>query len=146
MGGFIMREKYKKILVAVDGSAQADKAVREAVKIAKRNETTLFVLNVKDDIQLYGSAYGVPLILENIEEQSRAIIERAANIIKKQVEFESYRLEGSPKKEIVNFAQEHDIDLIVIGVTGKGAFDRLVVGSTTAYVIDHARCNVLVVK
>lgn len=141
-----MREKYKKILVAVDGSAQADKAVREAVKIAKRNETTLFVLNVKDDIQLYGSAYGVPLILENIEEQSRAIIERAANIIKKQVEFESYRLEGSPKKEIVNFAQEHDIDLIVIGVTGKGAFDRLVVGSTTAYVIDHARCNVLVVK
>lgn len=146
MGGFIMREKYKKILVAVDGSAQADKAVREAVKIAKRNETTLFVLNVKDDIQLYGSAYGVPLILENIEEQSRAIIERAANIIKKQVEFESYRLEGSPKKEIVSFAQEHDIDLIVIGVTGKGAFDRLVVGSTTAYVIDHARCNVLVVK
>lgn len=141
-----MREKYKKILVAVDGSAQADKAVREAVKIAKRNETTLFVLNVKDDIQLYGSAYGVPLILENIEEQSRAIIERAANIIKKQVEFESYRLEGSPKKEIVSFAQEHDIDLIVIGVTGKGAFDRLVVGSTTAYVIDHARCNVLVVK
>ena len=55
-------------------------------------------------------------------------------------------MEGSPKKEIVDFAQANDIDLIVIGVTGTGAFDRLLVGSTTAYVIDHARCNVMVVK
>lgn len=141
-----MREKYKNILVAVDGSEQSDKAVREAVKIAARNETSLFVLNVKDDVRLYGSAYGVPLILENLEEQSQAIIERASEIIKKQVEFKAYRVEGSPKKEIVDFAQANDIDLIVIGVTGKGAFDRLLVGSTTAYVIDHARCNVMVVK
>ena len=103
-------------------------------------------MNVKDDVRLYGSAYGVPLILENLEEQSRAIIERASEIIKKQVEFKAYRVEGSPKKEIVDFAQSNDIDLIVIGVTGKGAFDRLLVGSTTAYVIDHARCNVMVVK
>ena len=87
-----MREKYKNILVAVDGSEQSDKAVREAVKIAARNETSLFVLNVKDDVRLYGSAYGVPLILENLEEQSRAIIERASEIIKKQVEFKAYRV------------------------------------------------------
>ncbi len=130
--------------IPADGSTY--KAVREAVKIAARNETSLFVLNVKDDVRLYGSAYGVPLILENLEEQSRAIIERASEIIKKQVEFKAYRVEGSPKKEIVDFAQSNDIDLIVIGVTGKGAFDRLLVGSTTAYVIDHARCNVMVVK
>ncbi|EKF51084.1 universal stress protein [Lactococcus garvieae] len=141
-----MREKYQNILVAVDGSEQSDKAVLEAVKIAMRNETSLFVLNVKDDVRLYGSAYGIPLILENLEEQSRAIIERATELIKKQVEFKSFRVEGSPKKEIIDFAEEHDIDLIVIGVTGKGAFDRLLVGSTTAYVIDHARCNVMVVK
>lgn len=141
-----MREKYQNILVAVDGSEQSDKAVLEAVKIAMRNETSLFVLNVKDDVRLYSSAYGIPLILENLEEQSRAIIERATELIKKQVEFKSFRVEGSPKKEIIDFAEEHDIDLIVIGVTGKGAFDRLLVGSTTAYVIDHARCNVMVVK
>ncbi|MBL3715266.1 MULTISPECIES: universal stress protein [Lactococcus] len=141
-----MEKQYKNIMVAVDGSEQSDKAVREAVKIAKENETSLLVLHVKDDIRLYGSTYGAPLILENLEEQARAIIDRAADIIKKQVEFKTYRVEGSPKKEIIDFSQEHDVDLIVIGVTGKGAFDRLLVGSTTAYVINHANCNVMVVK
>ena len=78
--------------------------------------------------------------------KKRLFIERASEIIKKQVEFKAYRVEGSPKKEIVDFAEENDIDLIVMGSTGKGAIDRVLVGSTASYVVNHAPCNVMVVK
>ena len=44
-----MRDEYKKILVAVDGSDQSKEAIHEAVAIAKRNKTSLFVLHVKDE-------------------------------------------------------------------------------------------------
>ncbi|MCQ5149684.1 universal stress protein, partial [Coprococcus eutactus] len=61
---------------------------------------------------------------------------------------ETYEIAGNPKLRIVNFAEEEDknIDLIVIGATGTDMFDRLLVGSTTNYVINHAPCNVIVVK
>lgn len=50
------------------------------------------------------------------------------------------------KKEIVNFAKEFELDLIVVGSNGKGLLDRMLVGSTTTYVVNHAPCNVMVVK
>lgn len=42
--------------------------------------------------------------------------------------------------------QKEKIDLIVMGATGLNAVERVLVGSTTSYVVTHAPCNVLVVK
>ncbi len=50
------------------------------------------------------------------------------------------------KKEIINFAKQFELDLIVVGSNGKGLLDRMLVGSTTSYVVNHAPCNVMVVK
>ena len=52
-----------------------------------------------------------------------------------------------PKRFIIHAATEtYPIDLIVIGATGKGTLTRAVVGSTTDYVVNHAKCSVFVVK
>lgn len=54
---------------------------------------------------------------------------------------------GDPKRFIIHAATEnYPIDLIVIGATGKGTLTRAVVGSTTDYVVNHAKCSVFVVK
>ena len=53
---------------------------------------------------------------------------------------------GNPKQIIVKYAADNAVDLLVIGATGKGAITQSLVGSTTAYVVNHAPCNVLVVR
>ena len=141
-----MRENYKNILVAVDGSHQANQAIQEAIEISKRNQASLFVVHAKDVAQLYGTAYIMPAVLEEAEKQSTEILDEAGKLIGDKVEYKAFQVSGSPKKEIVDFAEENDIDLIVMGSTGKGAIDRVLVGSTASYVVNHAPCNVMVVK
>ena len=141
-----MRENYKNILVAVDGSDQANQAIQEAIEISKRNQASLFVVHAKDVAQLYGTAYIMPAVLEEAEKQSTEILDEAGKLIGDKVEYKAFQVSGSPKKEIVDFAEENDIDLIVMGSTGKGAIARVLVGSTASYVVNHAPCNVMVVK
>ncbi|PCR99070.1 universal stress protein [Lactococcus fujiensis] len=141
-----MKEVYNKILVAVDGSKQSENAVQEAVAIAKRNQTSLFVLHVKDETQLSGTPYAMPLNLEVLENNAQQILDNVKKIINGEVPYEIYDYTGLPKKQIVEFAEEFGIDLIVIGSNGKNLLDRILLGSTSTYVVSHAPCNVMVVK
>ena len=140
-----MRDEYKKILVAVDGSDQSKEAIHEAVAIAKRNKTSLFVLHVKDETRLRGTPYDLAINLDVLETESKEIIAEVEVLINDEVEFEVHAL-GNTKKEIINFAKQFELDLIVVGSNGKGLLDRMLVGSTTSYVVNHAPCNVMVVK
>lgn len=67
-------------------------------------------------------------------------------IINNEVKFEEIRVDGSAKNEIVDFAKEHEIDMIVMGSSGKGALDRMLLGSTAVYVVKHAPCSVTIIK
>ncbi|YAB14762.1 universal stress protein [Lactiplantibacillus plantarum] len=54
---------------------------------------------------------------------------------------------GIPKHTIEDYAKQHpEIDLIVLGATGTNSPHRVAVGSTTSYVVDHAPCNVIVIR
>ncbi|RZI48483.1 universal stress protein [Lactococcus kimchii] len=141
-----MRDEYKKILVTVDGSDHAKEAVHEAIAIAKRNETSLTILHVKDETRVSGSPYALAQTLEELEQESQAIIADIKRLVADQVEYDFQYYAGNPKKEIVKFSKDFEMDLIVIGSNSKGLLDRMLVGSTTTYVINHAPCNVMVVK
>ncbi|MGL5342118.1 MAG: universal stress protein, partial [Lactococcus garvieae] len=82
-----MRENYKNILVAVDGSDQANQAIQEAIEISKRNQASLFVVHAKDVAQLYGTAYIMPAVLEEAEKQSAEILDEAGKLIGDKVEY-----------------------------------------------------------
>jgi len=62
------------------------------------------------------------------------------------VTLETVILEGKPAAEIVRFAAENQIDLIVIGTKGKRGFERLLLGSVAEQVVRMASCKVLIVK
>ncbi|MDK8197897.1 universal stress protein, partial [Enterococcus faecalis] len=55
-------------------------------------------------------------------------------------------LRGEAKDEIVSYAEANDIDLIVVGSTGKGSIRRALLGSVSSYIVRHAHCDVLVVR
>ena len=141
-----MKDVYKKILVPVDDSNQAMNALHEAIAVAKRNEAELFILNVKDETRLRRTSIALAMSLDEIEEESKQIIKNLTKDFPKDVAFQTVTFIGNPKKDIVKFAEDNAMDLIVIGANSKKLVDRILIGSTTSYVVEKSPCNVMVVK
>ena len=140
--------EYKSILVAVDGSENAEKAFEEAIKLARNSNSQLHISWIINDVELTYSAYAFSKLLNaekaRIEKEMLKKIHDALELGVR--ECQSFIELGNPKKMIIDYAKTNDIDLIVMGATGKGAIERTLVGSTTAYVVNHAPCNVMVVR
>ena len=143
-----MVEQYKNILVAVDGSEQSYDALREAIETAQANDSQLKILYVLND-----KLANIPVHLDtmtlykSVQEHSDYVVDQVQGYLTDpEVSFEIVRLTGSPKREIINYSKENNIDLIVLGSTGLDAIDRFIIGSTTQYIVNHASCNVMVVK
>lgn len=155
-----MSKNYKKILVAIDGSEQAEEALKEAIVLAKRDNSQLFVLHATDKNSIYAAGNpvpvvpapaipvvpAVPVLEESADNEAKEVLDKALAIINNEVKFEEIRVDGSAKNEIVDFAKEHEIDMIVMGSSGKGALDRMLLGSTSVYVVKHAPCSVTIIK
>ncbi|MBM7689307.1 universal stress protein UspA [Enterococcus ureilyticus] len=146
-----MEESYKNILVAVDGSDQADKAFQESIKIAKRNGAALHILSVIEEMGNYFGELTMSMgtLMEDLRtKEEEEMKDREAKALEEGVaQVFTYVLYGYPKSLIADFTESKEpIDLIVIGRTGLNGFERLMVGSTTSYVVNHTKANVLVVN
>ncbi|MFC6288604.1 universal stress protein [Levilactobacillus angrenensis] len=142
---------YQHLLVPLDGSSNANEALKEAISLAKGWDAKLLLLHVTDINQFggYGRGLAYTEVIASMRENATELMDQA----KKQataagVTVTTASLEGAPKQQITDVANddENGIDLIVIGKSGTNAFSRLVVGSTTTYVVQHAQPNVLVVN
>lgn len=138
--------KYKKILVAVDGSESGNNALRQAFKLANDEKCWITVTSVvppyEGDIDLTGvkdvrKAMGKPC--EDALEEARKIAETERALIKTVCE------EGETYERIVDLADAENCDVIVVGRRGRRHFERALVGSVTARVIGHTQRDVLVV-
>ena len=145
---------YQKILVGIDGSKQSDMAFSKAVDFAKQNDAALYLLSVINgerypttspsgfgfvDKSIYDSA------IQEMNKRLAASKKKAEDAGIKEVHTDVEI--GNAKVELAEkYPKDHDIDLIVIGPTGLNAIGRLIVGSTAAYTIRVAPCDVTVVK
>lgn len=142
-----MNERYYNILAAVDGSPQAHQALMEAVEAARRNNARLYIAQVINSSGLLLNS-ATPIV-QIIEEEKKAVLK----LLEKEFSgIEYYNKQmitcvGSPKKALYfELPEVYKIDLIYIGATGKGRLERMLVGSTTDYVINNAPCDVMVVR
>ncbi|TES58239.1 universal stress protein [Halalkalibacterium halodurans] len=144
-----MSSMYNHILVAVDGSPQAKRALYKAFNYAKEFKADLFICHVIDsrsfatveqyDRTVVGSAEldGKKLLQRYSEEAEKAGVDKVHTIL----DF------GSPKANISKtIAQKYDIDLIITGATGLNAVERFLMGSVSESVARHAKCDVLIVR
>jgi len=138
---------FRKILIATDGSERNQVAVIEAIKIARACHSELFAAYVIDT-SAYSSISGdVPVgdtyhLFENEAKHAFA----NANSLAINVNVNTVTLEGRPATELVKFAKEKNIDLIVIATQGKKGLERFLLGSVAEEIIRSAPCKVLVVK
>ena len=143
----------KRILLCTDFSENSVAAREYATDFAANFGASLSILHVVNSSRLGFPAFevGVPFdlqeILKGIEESVKKAFElmvqecgTACQIVK------TYSRIGVPANEIVRFAQEESMDLIVMGTHGWTGFRHLILGSTAENVVRTATCPVLTVK
>jgi nucleotide-binding universal stress UspA family protein len=126
---------YKRILVAMDSSDLAKKALDKAIKLAKITGAEVYLIHVIRKGTPHNTAMAETLMNDG-----------AAYAETNGVEVEKFIKVGEPPDEIVFLAMEKKIDLIVLGERGETGVRRLLLGSTAEEVIRFARCSILVVK
>lgn len=144
-----MTHVYHKILVAVDGSQESERALTKAITLATTNEAELLILNIIDTRSFQNVASFDDSMIDAIAEETKDSMEKyLAQAKAAGLPGASYLIEyGAPKQMIASSVPEHvGADLIVIGATGLNAVERLLIGSVTEYVARHANTDVLVVR
>ncbi|MFD2212551.1 MULTISPECIES: universal stress protein [Bacillaceae] len=147
-----MNMVYENILVAIDGSKEAEWAFRKAVSIAKRNHAHLMLCTIIDSREVVLTSYGLPIepaFIEHAENFSHSLLTKYKNtaIENGLSNVETIIEYGSPKVKIAKeIAPEKNVDLIVCGATGMNAVERIFVGSVSEHILRYANCDVLIVR
>jgi nucleotide-binding universal stress UspA family protein len=145
----------KKILVAIDGSPQSDKAAQEAVRLAAGNpskfKSTVYAMLVLPNTPNPTFADFIPKGPVTQTKEWEELRQRVFLIVEKDAREMEIPLEvriayGDPADELISCAKKEDIDVIVIGSSGKGFLKRKLVGSVSHKVVQHAPCSVYIVK
>lgn len=145
----------KQILVAIDGSPLSDKAAEEAVRMASANQGTyksrIVALLVLPNAPRNTFTDFVPAPPITETDQWEELRERIFYVIEKNATDAGIPLEmkvayGDPAEELLEVADRENIDVIVIGSSGKGFLKRRVLGSVSHKVVKNAKCSVYVVR
>jgi nucleotide-binding universal stress UspA family protein len=138
---------FDKILIATDGSERNRPAIDEALRIGRACGSTViavFVIETSALESAAGAGVGTDTwtLMQSEAASSLAHVKSQAQ----GVSLETAVLEGKPATEILKFANEQGVDLIVLGTQGKRGIERFLLGSVAETVIRSAPCRVLVVK
>ena len=138
---------YKKILVPTDGSEFAKKAQQHALFLAKACGAKIIAVSVTEN----NFVNGLPLddevyqLNQILNERSHENLEEFDKLNEDDIKMNHVIREGSPARVILDVAAEEQVDLIVMGSSGKSGFDRFIMGSVADKVVNSAKCAVLVV-
>ena len=140
------------ILVPTDFSKHSENALIYAAAFAEKFDTELHLLHVVQDLAVFipEAVTAAPPISPPVEQITAAVREALDRII------DSHKLrkftvhaevrEGSPFYEIIRYAKEQDVDLIIMGTHGRGGLVHVLLGSVAEKVVRKSPCPVLTVR
>jgi nucleotide-binding universal stress UspA family protein len=149
--------EFSKIVVGIDGSAESMKAVEFAVSMAKIYRAELVAVHVlTSDIGYIYSSPGVegpPLTIKEIillaEDEATKWFDEAKEIANnKEIQLKTEFIVA--KKSVLNtmleYVEEHNINLIVVGTRGRSGIKKMLLGSVASGLVTYASCPVLAIK
>lgn len=137
------------IVVGVDGSENSLDALRWAATEARMRGVPLRVVGTfTTPIMSTGYEVAVP-DPSDLQAATRTMLDAAVDVVRETGELEGVDLtveviEGHAGERLID--QSRDADLLVVGSRGHGGFMGLLLGSVTTYVVNHAKCPVVVVR
>ena len=138
---------FERILCANDGSERAFRALEQAIKIAKENDSELHMVSVEEVDYM-------PEFMEEVREEIgtagrrfHKVLQRARQMAEEsRVTLHTDVLAGHPVRDIVELAAELKVDLLVIGSAGHSELYERLLGSRADRIVHLAGCPVLVVR
>jgi nucleotide-binding universal stress UspA family protein len=146
---------YKKIMVPYDGSDHAKEALKQACALAQAGDgTKLYVASICNMISAMSNFDQVSIaegclttkLSKDLEDQCKHDLAEAAASIPKDIEHEELFEIGSPGPALLEMADDHGIDLIVMGSRGLGPLKGIFMGSVSSYMVSRSKCPILIVK
>lgn len=144
--------KLKKVLFPTDFSEASLEALKYAVSFAGNCRAKLILMHVinekifSEGLSLARVAAPEALEQEMAEEASHQLKNLIPAGERAGLDLEMVTLSGNPSAEIVRYAKENNVDMIVIGTAGRSGVEHLMFGSTAEKVVRKAHCPVLSVK
>ena len=142
---------FRSIVVGTDGSPTAGEAVRQATELAKLSGATVHLVSAYRPLETYAA---VPEALPpNVHDlidpagiAAQTLTEAAGKVRAEGVECETYSCPGDPANALIEVAEAHGGDLIVVGNKGMHSKARFLLGSVPNKVSHHAPCAVLIAR
>ncbi|QQK80580.1 universal stress protein [Salicibibacter cibi] len=141
---------YQNILLAVDGSAQAEHALTKAIQFANSNASTLTNAHVIEEGNLMTDMAFHP---QNYETEAQKNAEQMLQNYKQQAEekgiknVQNVTRIGNPRVDVPQaLTVKHEIDLLITAATGRNAVEKIFTGSVAEASVHRAPCDVLTVK
>jgi nucleotide-binding universal stress UspA family protein len=137
---------YDTILLPTDGSDGSNAAAEHAIDHAERYDAALHVVFVVD-ANLTGAEVDVPGLTDRLTQRGDTAVDRVAHRAREAglEDVTTAVLSGRPHQTIVEYVDDHGVDLVVMGTHGRSGFDRYLLGSVTENVLRAADVPVLAV-
>lgn len=137
----------KQIMVPLDLSHRANKALKYAIRVAQQFEAEILLVHVVTEMGYEGLV--IPSTLQHLQND---LLKQVHEELEKMVKLEDqFRIKikvlfGEPAHEISKIAGEEETDLILVSTEGRTGLSHVLVGSTAEKIVRHAPCPVLVVR
>lgn len=136
----------KKLLVPIDSSKIAHRALEETIKLNRDLNAKIYLLYVADVNKLAINAYLSGNILLEIGKAGDRILKEARDLFPVDVDVEPIYKVGDPAEIVCDIAEEISPDMIIMGSRGLGLVRGVLLGSVSKYVLEHTKCPVLIIK
>jgi nucleotide-binding universal stress UspA family protein len=136
---------FRSILVAVDGSRAAGKALEEAIDLARGEGARLTLINVAPTPRWGPGPYAVPFPTQDeLDREAQSIVDRAAALVPDDVPVSTVVRRGQAAKAILERVECGEHDLVVMGSRGLGPAGSLLLGSVSRAVLCRSPVPVLI--
>ena len=155
----ILDKKINKILIGIDGSDSSFNAANYAIDLSKKFNSEIILLSIVPSKIHHGDSSGVFGMVSQsyfndykigAENWFKEIINQTENEdnieANKKIKTDVITTPFSIAASILNYAEERDVDLIVIGTRGKSGIKKMLLGSVASDVVTYSYCPVLVIK
>ncbi|GLC90536.1 universal stress protein [Lysinibacillus piscis] len=138
---------YQHIVLAADGSENALRAAREAVKIATLSPNTLVdIIYVASFDQARADMLHAASPDSLLLERKRKVATVEQLLLEAQIHYKVTILKGEPAPEIIKYVNAQAVDLVIIGSRGLNGLQEMVLGSVSHKVMKRVNCPALIVK
>jgi nucleotide-binding universal stress UspA family protein len=146
----VQQAGFKNILVGCDFSADSSAALQYGFSLAQEYQSVLHLVHVIEPVA-YREVILPPGLLDDVktdldEHLTAQLEELAPDEARNWCEVKTICLTGRPFEELTKYAARHSVDLVVMGVRGRGLVETMLLGATTDRVLRRVSCPVLSVN